>query len=310
METRQYHDACDASAAVRLGTSTCFAAASDEDNVLRVYDRSAPGPPLTQVDVTAFLEPDDPDETEADLEGAAQLGDRIFWIGSHGRSRKGRVRRVRQRLFATRVDNHDGIPRLTPVGVPYADLLRDLADTPGLTQFELGAASLRRPEEAGGLNAEGLAASPDGALLVGFRNPVPEGRALIVRIENAAELIEGTDTAARLTLAGHLDLGGRGIRALEFVPSLHTYLIVAGAFDDTRSFAVYRWSGRAAEAPVELIVDGLNALNPEELMYVDERPGVLQIDLLSDDGGDGISACKAAPRSDRRFRATSRLIRL
>ncbi len=309
MDTRHFHEACDASAAVRLGSSTQFATASDEDNVLRVYDRSAPGAPLFGVDVTAFLEPDEPDEAEADLEGAAQIGDRIYWIGSHGRSRKGKERRIRQRLFATRVVTRDGSVTLVPVGVPYSRLLHDLAGEPALRQFDLASATTRKPEEAGGLNVEGLAASPDGALLVGFRNPVPDNRALIVRIENAARLVDGTDDAAHLTVGGHLDLGGRGIRALEFVPSLNAYLIVAGSFDDIRNFAVYRWSGDAIDPATALVVDGLNDVNPEELLVVGDVAGGLLVDLLSDDGGSGTGSCKAAPPADRRFRSTTRLIR-
>ncbi len=310
MDTRHFREACDASAAVRLGTSTQFAVASDEDNVLRVYDRNAPGAPVSRVDVTAFLAPDDPDEPEGDIEGAAQIGDRIYWIGSHGRSRKGRERKARQRLFATTLSARDGVFRLAPVGVPYMHLLRDLATAPSLRRFDLASAAMRTPEEAGGLNVEGLAASPDGALLAGFRNPIPGGRALIVRIENPARLVDGADAAARVMIGGHLDLGGRGIRALEFVPSLNGYLIVAGAFDDTRTFAVYRWAGGADDPAFELDVEGLNGVNPEELLVVAGEEASLTVDLLSDDGGSGKGACKESPLAARRFRATTRLIRV
>ncbi len=310
MDTHHFHEACDASAAVRLGNSTQFAAASDEDNVLRVYDRSAPGAPLSRVDVTAFLEPDDPDEPEADLEGAAQFGDRIYWIGSHGRSRTGKRRRMRQRLFATTVRRRDEVFTLVPAGTPYGHLLRDLAEAPALRRFDLASAAMRRPEEAGGLNVEGLAASPDGTLLAGFRNPVPDGRALLVRIRNAARLVDRRDAAADLAVGGHLDLGGRGIRALDFVPSVNAYLIVAGMFDDSRNFAVYRWTGGPDDQAVELAVEGLNAVNPEELLVDGNARDGLRVDLLSDDGGTGRGACKALPVADRRFRSTSLLIRI
>lgn len=39
-------------------------------------------------------------------------------------------------------------------------------------------------------------------------------------------------------------------------------------------------------------------------------PGALLVELLSDDGGSGTGACKEAPLTERRFRATTRLIRL
>ena len=76
-----------------MSGSALFAAASDEDCVLRVYDSSNPGLPMSETDVTKFLEPDDPEETEADIEGAARVGDRVYWIGSHGRSKKGKNER-------------------------------------------------------------------------------------------------------------------------------------------------------------------------------------------------------------------------
>ena len=37
------------------------------------------------------------------LSGAAWLGDRIFWIGSHGRNRDGKYRASRHRFFAVRI---------------------------------------------------------------------------------------------------------------------------------------------------------------------------------------------------------------
>ena len=38
---------------------------------------------------------------ESDLEGAANLADRIYWITSHGRNREGEARESRHRFFAT-----------------------------------------------------------------------------------------------------------------------------------------------------------------------------------------------------------------
>ena len=37
---------------------------------------------------------------------------------------------------------------------------------------------MRAAEAEGGFNIEGLAAAPDGSLLIGLRNPIPQGRAL------------------------------------------------------------------------------------------------------------------------------------
>ncbi len=301
VDTRIYCEACDASAAVRLGTTQYFAAASDEDNVLRVFDRDRAGMPVTRLDVTAFLRPDDPEHTEADLEGAALLKHRIYWIASHGRNSKGKVRKMRHRFFATSVDFEDKRPELATVGVPYTELLADLAAAEALRRFGLEEAATLAPEAEGGLSIEGLASTPAGDLLLGFRNPVPEGRALIVRLTNPAEVVDGKERA-RLELAGHLDLGGRGIRAIEYVTATRSYLIVAGSFDDTRSFALFEWKGEPASPAVRLQAEGLDDVNPEELMMVGVYPMGILLDLFSD---DGTKVCKGVAVERRTFRGTT-----
>lgn len=301
MEKRIYCEACDASAAVRIGTSTCFAAASDEDNVLRVYDRNRAGVPIARLDVTAFLAGGEEKDLEADIEGAAMLGNRIYWVGSHGRSSKGNKRPMRRRLFATTVRETTQGVKLATVGRPYTTLLDDMLACPALQRFHLEVAATRAPEADGGLNIEGLATTLDGALLVGFRNPVPDGRALIVSIANPTQVVDGK-ARAEVSLAAELDLGGRGIRALEFVLATRTYLIVAGSSNDTRDFAMYHWAGTADAVPERLRVNGLDDLNPEELMISGSDPLGLLVDLFSD---DGTSDCKKVAVERRTFRGTT-----
>lgn len=293
-----YRQTCDASAALRIEGTELFVAASDEDSVLRTFSVADGGAPLTTTDVAAFLEPDS-DDTEADIEGAAQIGDRIYWIGSHGRSKKAKEKKIRQRLFATRIRHAGGRTELIPVGRPYKDLLRDLKRSPALAHLDLAAAAEKRPEEDGGLNIEGLAPTPDGHLLIGFRNPVRDAHATVLRLTNPGGLINGTETAADVTVAAALNLGGRGVRALEFVPALGLYLVLAGAFDDRGNFALYRWSGDAAEPAVAMPTD-FAGLKPEELIVIEVAGSRLTCRFLSDDGSD---ECKAAAPGDRSFRA-------
>jgi hypothetical protein len=113
--TSIYRGTCDASAAVRIGETDRFIAASDEDSVLRVFDRAAPGLPLTSVDLVAFLKPVDP-TAELDLEGAAQLGDRVYWVGSHGRDKDGAEQPNRQCFLATYIDVAGPSVAITPIG--------------------------------------------------------------------------------------------------------------------------------------------------------------------------------------------------
>jgi len=298
MTDTRYLGACDASAAIHIAGSRLFAAASDEDCILRIYDLDDSGPPVSETDVTAFLEPDDPDQTEADIEGAAQVLDRIYWIGSHGRSRGGHVRKIRQRLFATTLDRQGAGFRVRPHGRPYKELLADLISAPGLASFDLATASTKRPEEPGGLNIEGLAPTTEGHLLIGFRNPIPNGLALMVRLRNPAVLFDGRTGRAEIDLAATLDLQGLGIRALEFVPELGVHLVLAGAFNDEDRFRLYLWSGPQSTLAQPIDVD-LAGLKPEELIVEDAEARGLSLRLLSDDGTD---ECKAAPAGARHFR--------
>ena len=208
MTTQRFQRACDASAAVRVADTAFFMTATDEDYVLRVYDRNSPGPPIAELDVTTFLEPVNP-QKEPDIEGSAQIGDRVYWIGSHGRDKDGEEQESRQRLFATDVEVIAGRPSLRTVGRPYKKLLSDLVSAASLAEFDLLTAATLKPEDPGGLNIEGLAATAEGHLLVGFRNPVPASRALIVRIENPGDVVMGT-AAPKVRKAALLDLGGRG----------------------------------------------------------------------------------------------------
>src|SRR5258705_19253 len=111
-----YHGMCDASAAVALDDKL-FAVANDEDNTLRIYDRNEGGRPVQSFDLSPFLRVD-AKFPETDLEGAAWLGDRIFWIGSHGRNHDGKFRASRHRFFAITVKKTKNSVQIQPVGSP------------------------------------------------------------------------------------------------------------------------------------------------------------------------------------------------
>ena len=299
----EYPGMCDPSAAVAI-TDTLFIVASDEDNVLRVYKRGTSDAPQ-RFDLNSFLRPDD--HPEADIEGGARIGDRIFWIASHGRNAEGKLRPSRHRLFATRVTVEGNNVTVTPVGRPYTRLLEDLAQAPALRKYDLDSASKKAPEDTGGLNIEGLAATPQGTLMIGFRNPIPEGKALIVSLDNPEQVVDGE--RATLGTPIELSLNGMGIRSIEYRESQARYLIAAGPHNDGGNVSLFDWSGKpsdAAEVIREVQFDGLNP----EAMFV--YPGDLTaVQFLSDDGGrklKGVS-CKAMAPTEQRFRGFSREIR-
>ena len=74
-------------------------------------------------------------------------------------------------------------------------------------------------EAEGGFNIEGLASTPEGALLIGLRNPLRHGRALLVPLLNPDEVIEGG--RARFGAPVELDLQQRGIRRRQLAREPH-----------------------------------------------------------------------------------------
>jgi hypothetical protein len=285
---------CDASGAVALD-SELFAIADDEDNKIRIYNSRAGGAAVKIVDPTKFLQLDNK-EPEADLEGAARIGDRIYWITSHGRNRNAKYRESRLRFFATDIVKTNGAIELQPTGHYYANLLLDVFNEPAMRKFHLENAAVRAPKSPDGLNIEGLAATRDGKLLIGLRNPLPQGRAIVVPLLNPAEVIEGKPM--RLGEPTLLDLGKRGVRAMTLCEG--KFLIVAGAIDETADTRLFFWNG-AKDKPERINVD-LRGVNPEAIAVY---PGDKRIQLFSDDGSklkDG-TMCKKLPPDQRSFRA-------
>jgi hypothetical protein len=113
---------------------------------------------------------------------------------------------------------------------------------------------------------------------------------------------------ATLTLAAHLDLGGRGIRALEFVPEFRTYVVTVGSFDDTRNFQLYWWSGAMRDAAAPMTTNALADINPEELLATSASGASCRLDVFSDDGDvlvRGKNCKKVKDKTLRSFRAAA-----
>ncbi len=287
-----YDGLCDASAAVALDTRH-FVVAGDEDNTLRIFERAQPQA-LATVPLDTFLRTG---KDEADLEAGTRIGERIYWIGSLSRDGKGRAAPTRDRLFATDIERGSTPPTLRPVGSGPAQLLDALVASEAGRAWQLAAAARKAPEAAGGLNVEGLTHTTDGALLIGLRNPLREGKALVVPLLNPAQAVNGEPPRFGDALA--LDLGGRGVRAMTRVAD--GYLVVGGPTADIGGFAVFHWRG-GADAPQRLQQPALGTLRPEALFGWPDTP---QMQLLSDDGGverQG-KACKKLRATQQAFRS-------
>jgi len=308
-----FEGTCDASGAVPLDARR-FAVADDENNVIRIYDAERGGPPVFSVDLSPELDlggertkkrkkkqSNDESAPEVDLEAATRLGDRAVWISSHARSKKGKIKDERLRFFATTLPTAGAEVTLTSpaIGTFLADLIAD----PRFASLGLAAAAERGPEETGGLNLEGLTATPEGELLIGFRNPVPGGRALLVPVLEPERVLRGEP--ARFGEPLLLDLGGLSVRGLSHWRG--RYLIAAGHYASSDRSTLFEWRGPGAE-PRELRGAVPPGFNAEALFTPEERDDVL---LLSDDGARPIAGerCKKLDDpAEKRFRGVWRRI--
>jgi hypothetical protein len=293
-----FRGACDASAAVTV-REDMFVVADDENNILRIYETSRAEQSVGCFDMTSFLDIE-PEHPEADIEAAAKIGRRIFWITSHGRNKDGKLRPNRYRFFATDVLVEYQSVKLIPTGKLYKTLVHELVktnvarplDLDKATQFGKKLSKKEReklaPKEEG-LNIEGLCASPDGRILyIGFRNPRPKDRqsgrakAIVIPLLNPGRII---DTGESPVFGEPMlwDLNGLGIRSMEYSRFHKACFVIAGGPDEDVGFALYRWSGWPDSLPVlerELSL-GKSKFTPEALIPFEKSDRML---ILSDDG--------------------------
>jgi hypothetical protein len=292
-----YTGMSDASAAVAIGTNY-FVVCDDESNELRVYPRDRGGAPIKTYDFSRFvgIEPMHP---EADWECAARVGDLVYWMSSQGRNRAGKERWNRHFFFAVKIQESNGAVEFSPVGRPYHDLINDLIADSRLAGFHLAEAARKPPKDPQALNIEGIAATPDQKLLIGFRNPIPGSKALVVPLENPRGIIQGE--RARLGAPMLLNLDGLGIRDIALFED--RWLIIGGPSFEGGGFKLFQWAGSGAE-PKHLKHLKMKDLHPEAIVFYPDK-GWSEFQLLNDDGSrkqNGV-ANKDLPFSRRQFRA-------
>lgn len=265
-----FYGLADASAAVFLDAQY-FAAADDESAALNIYKVGQEKPAiLVQLGYLTV----DTKSPEADIEGAARVGDRIYWITSHGRNKDGKPRPNRYAFFATRIEGakaagSGAVPALESDGKPCRTLAEQLIAFDSLvqetladaTQFgaDLGKKDLEKlaPKEKG-LNIEGLCPYPaNKSLLIGLRNPLYKGKgetgtkAIVIELLNPADIVD-KGTSAKFGRVLLWDLGERGIRGMEYVEKQGQFFIIAGPTDSETTCAMYTWDGNFETTPTRV----------------------------------------------------------
>ena len=256
-DTRYFTGSSDASAAVDVGGGYVVVA-DDESNTLRLYDRSASGAPVKTWDFSSRLGV----SKEIDIEGAARVGNTIYWTGSLGNNKDGEYKADRNTVFTTTVTGSGAehsarrsAARTRSCGTTWS---------PGTTPTGTGTGSPPRPptgrcpSRSTGSTWRAWSSRPGSTstAYIGFRAPlVPPasgGKALIVPVTNFDKVVAGGAKPV-FGAAIQLDLGGLSIRDIR-KNAADQYLIVAGSWaadDNSDPYAVYSWDGVAGHAPVK-----------------------------------------------------------
>lgn len=214
-----------------------------------------------------------------DLEGlATDRAGFVYGITSHSRDDDGDEKSSREKLVRFRVEGDRVIEPKVVDGLKQALTTRHAVLA--------SAAQVRDVKASGGLNIEALEISPDQQrLMIGFRSPLRDGRALIACVENASAVFDSDEAPRIAPLLVELDLGGHGIRGLSYVPALGAYLVIGGpASREPADFGLWRWSGQPGAPVQRLSVPGLRGFEKAEGVSPAVIGGIERIVIVSDDG--------------------------
>jgi hypothetical protein len=281
-----FEQTCDASGAV-FTLDGALLVADERTDELHTYAVTG-GAPLASIDLYGLTgTPRNARRNYSAFEGAARLGDKVYFVTSHARESKGKNRPNRRRLLAVESRRVGEAEQFEPIGLAYTNLHVDLSSRPELRSLGLAGSVMHLHRELAhlapdqrGLAIEGLAAGRDGSLLVGLRNPRPLSRAIVIPILNPERVVIGL-AGPEFGVPSRLDLGGLGIASMALAPSQNTYAIVAAPHDRAGSNVLFRWSGEPADAPVRV-----GPITPEDFdaQAMAVSPDGKRLLLLSDDG--------------------------
>ncbi|MDP1654085.1 MAG: DUF3616 domain-containing protein [Rhodocyclaceae bacterium] len=221
-----------------------------------------------------------------DLEGLSlDAAGNIYAIASHSRTGDGDEKKSRNKLVRFRIDGNR---------IVAATLVTDLksplvAAHPVLAK----AAAILDVKAEGGLNIEAIEIAPDTQhLLIGFRSPLLDGRAIVARIDNPAAMFDVGEPPRVSSVLETLDLGGHGIRGMSWIPVLGGYLVISGPVAREQvQFRLWFWSGRHGDPARPVGVPGLPGFEHAEGVAPALIDGQQRIVIVSDDGSRAEGRC-------------------
>ena len=211
-----------------------------------------------------------------DLEGvAAGPGNRVYAVTSHTPEADGSLDAGRKKLLRFTVGPDGGYGQVEDFSGLLPHLLeRVAAIAPGTRHIDI----------------EGLSLDRDGRrLLFGLRQPVVDGRSVVLSLENPAAIFDSRQDPVVGETVILLELGGGGIRAMTFAPCCGGYLLaneVERNGDKPRS-CLWLWDGDPGHPPLSLDFPGRGEMKNIEGLAVVAVEGREFVLAVCDDGHRG-----------------------
>ena len=202
----------------------------------------------------------------------------LYAITSHSLNRKGKFKSKRNQLLRFQINEQEII---NPQAI---ENLRDwlVASYPELRT----AAKIKRVQDDGGLNIEGLAyQKKTKQLLIALRSPLDsQGRAIIIPLDLTPDIFKNKLLNIKANQLLFLDLEGAGIRDLSYIPELKGFLLLSGTSSaDKKSSNLWFW--KRGENPRLVKIKGTGQLGTAEGITPVQLPnGDKGIIIVSDDG--------------------------
>jgi len=221
----------------------------------------------------------------ADLEGVTlDRAGFIYATTSHSRNADGDEKKSRDKVLRFHIEGDNPVAPRVVSGLKPALV----AVHPALAV----AAGIRDVKTDGGLNIEALEISPAQSLLIGFRSPLLDRKAIIACLENPATMFESGEAPRVSPTLLTLDLDGNGIRGMSYLPGLGGYLIISGPVArEEVHFQLWFWRGQPGDQARRITVDGLPGFAHAEGLCPAVIAGRQWIVVVSDDGSREEGRC-------------------
>jgi len=209
----------------------------------------------------------------------------VYALTSHSRDDDGDEKKARDKLLRFRIEDGRMVEPM---------LVRSLKPALAAAHPVLAAAAgIPDVKTRGGFNIEAMEISADGQqLLVGFRSPLLDQRAIIACVENPAAIFGRGEPPRIARDLVTLDLGGDGIRGLAYLPALGGYLVISGPVASQQvHFQLWFWSGHPGAQARRVSVAGLSGFEHAEGVSPAVIDGRQQVIIVSDDGNRKAGDC-------------------